>query len=252
MTGPTAPIIRPDETLIGVIVPFDMALDRELWRWVPEDVSLLFTRTPYAALPVTVEMAETVGDLAVVEQSTRDLRLVNPSVYAYGCTSGSFVNGLAAQRRMVETMRVVGGADAVTASGALLQALTHLDLGRVAVATPYEPHVTARLGSFLWEAGIEVVSSEHLGLTGDIWKVPYETTRDLVRRTDRPEAEAIVVSCTNLATYDVIAPLEAELGKPVISANQATMWAALRALGRQGVGPGQQLVDGSRFDQSVA
>lgn len=252
MTAPTSPIIRPDESLIGVIVPFDMALDSELWRWAPEGVSLLFTRTPYAALPVTVEMAEAVGDLDVVEQSTRDLRSVSPSVYAYGCTSGSFVKGLVAQRRMVEAMRAVGGADAVTASGGLLQALTHLGVDRIAVATPYEPHVTQRLGAFLWEAGIEVVSSEHLGLTGDIWKVPYETTRELVRRTDRPEAEAIVVSCTNLATYDVIAPLEEELGKPVISANQATMWAALRALGRQGVGPGQRLITGGLPDLSVA
>jgi hypothetical protein len=30
--------------------------------------------------------------------------------------------------------------------------------------------------------------------------------------------------CTNLATYDLITPLERELGKPVLTANQATMW----------------------------
>ena len=52
-----------------------------------------------------------------------------------------------------------------------------------------------------------------------------------------------MVSCTNLHTYDVIAGLEAELGKPVISASQATMWAALRRIGRRPVGPGQRLVE---------
>ena len=40
-------------------------------------------------------------------------------------------------------------------------------------------------------------------------------------------ADAIFVSCTNLWTYDVLGALEAELGKPVLSANQVTAWATL-------------------------
>jgi maleate isomerase len=67
-------------------------------------------------------------------------------------------------------------------------------------------------------------------------------TAKLVRDTDRPDAEAVFISCTNLPTYDVIAPLEAELGKPVLTANQVTMWSALTLAGRKAVGPGQQLL----------
>ena len=40
----------------------------------------------------------------------------------------------------------------------------------------------------------------------------------------------------------MIAPLEAELGKPVITANQVTMWALLEAMGRRAVGPHQWLI----------
>jgi maleate isomerase len=54
------------------------------------------------------------------------------------------------------------------------------------------------------------------------------------------------VSGTNIATYDVIAPLEAELRKPVVTANQVTMWALLGAIGRQAVGPHQWLLSGPR------
>jgi len=229
------------EQLAGVIVPFDMALDSELWRWTPPGVSLLLTRTPYVPLPVTVEMAETVADLEMVRQCARDLCSVGPEVLAYGCTSGSFINGVRGERRMVEVMRSVSGADAVTTSGALLAALAHLGVTRVATATPYDAEVTARLAGFLEEAGIGVVGSGHLGLHGEIWKVPDRTTMHLVREADTPEAEAIVVSCTNLATYDIIGPLEDELGKPVISANLATMWATMRALGRAAVGDGRLL-----------
>lgn len=241
MTTPGESRPAPEDHFVGVVVPYDMALDHELWRWMPEGVRLLFTRTPYAPLPVTVEMAETVGDADVVRQSTLDLATVRPDAFAYGCTSGSFVNGRAGERRIAEAMQQAGEAPAVTASGALLQALVHLGVQRVATATPYEPGVAARLTTFLGEAGIEVTGSAHLGLTGDIWKVPGEQVLELVRAVDTPAADAILLSCTNLPTYDVIATLEEQLGKPVVSANQALAWAALRLLGRQGVGPGQRL-----------
>ena len=48
-----------------------------------------------------------------------------------------------------------------------------------------------------------------------------------MRTTAQAGGDAVFVSCTNLSTYDVIAPLEAELGRPVLTANQVTMWAAL-------------------------
>ncbi|MFK4273932.1 aspartate racemase/maleate isomerase family protein, partial [Streptomyces milbemycinicus] len=55
--------------------------------------------------------------------------------------------------------------------------------------------------------------------------------------------DALFISCTNLPTYDVIPQLEAELRMPVLSANQVTMWAALKAIGAQAVGPYQALLD---------
>jgi maleate isomerase len=239
-TGPAGP---PPQLVVGVLVPYDMALDREMWRWAPDDVTLAFTRTPYSPLAVTVEMAEHVGDVAVVRRGTEDLGAVSPAVCAYACTSGSFVNGLAGERRIVDAMVDAGAPQAVTTSGALLRALAALDARAVAVATPYDDAVTDRLARFLAEADVRVVASAHLGLTAGIWQVPYARTADLVRRADTADADAVLVSCTNLPTFDVIAPLEQELGKPVITANQATVWAALRAAGRTATGPGQRLVE---------
>src|SRR5690606_38344285 len=78
---------------VGVIVPYDPALDRELWRWTPEDVSLLITRTPFVPVPVTMEQANRVSEEAAVYNATRDLLTPQPEVVAYACTSGSFVRG---------------------------------------------------------------------------------------------------------------------------------------------------------------
>ena len=124
-------------------------------------------------------------------------------------------------------------------SGALLTALRHLDIKRIATATPYTADITAGLSSYLAEAGVDVIAAAGLGLTSDIWTVPYDVTAELVRDTDRPDAEAVFISCTNLPTYDVIAPLEAELGKPVLTANQVTMWSALSAIGSPMMAAGQ-------------
>jgi len=67
-------------------------------------------------------------------------------------------------------------------------------------------------------------------------------TAKLVADTDSPAAEAIFVSCTNLPTYDLIATLETELGKPVLTANQVTMWSALRHAGVSARGVSQSLI----------
>jgi arylmalonate decarboxylase len=55
--------------------------------------------------------------------------------------------------------------------------------------------------------------------------------RGLARAADDPAAAALLLSCTNLYTVELIAGLEAELGKPVVSSNGATYWYCLRRLG---------------------
>jgi len=214
--------------LIATIVPYDFALDREMWRWAPTEVSLLVTRTGRLPVLETLEMAEQISTEEVLRSRTLDLLDVEPDVVLYLCTSGSFVRGVAGERRMREVMRETGAPRAVTTSGALLTALDHLGVRSVSLATPYLPIMNTRLESYLAEAGIRVVASGGLGLVQHIWRVPPASVYDLVLTIDHPDAEAVFISCTNLQTYDLIAPLEKELGKPVLTANQVSIWAALR------------------------
>jgi maleate isomerase len=161
---------------------------------------------------------------------------------AYACTSGSFVAGRAGERALVSCMVESGAEAAVTTSGALVEALSQLGVTRLGVATPYDAAVTARLHDFLEESGVRTTGSAHLGLTERIWTVPYAVTAALVRDVAAAGCDAVFVSCTNLPTYDIIAPLEAELGIPVLTANQVTMWAGLRRVDLAAVGPGQSLL----------
>lgn len=235
---------------IGVVAPYDFALDRELWRWVPEDVALLTTRTPYSPLSVSIDQALTVSDNDAVAACTRSLITTQPEVVTYLCTSGSFVNGIAGERELVAAMRAAGSPAAMTTSGAMLMALRHLGLTRIAIATPYDTQITQLLVDYLSEAGVGVTASTFLGLDDLIWRVPYASTVQLVRDAVRrgPDCEAVFISCTNVPTYDLIAPLERELGMPVLTANQVSMWAALHLAGIAAVGDGQGLLGHNQVD----
>ncbi|MFH9870851.1 decarboxylase [Streptomyces lydicus] len=228
---------------VGVVAPFDFALDRELWRWVPDDVSLHLTRTPFVPVEVSLDLARLVSEHETLDAAVQALCAVSPQVICYACTSGSFVGGVAGERAMCAAMVQAGEVPSLTTSGALIEALREIGARRIAVVTPYTKSVTDSLEDYLGEAGITVTGRAYLGLTRHIWKVPYRDVVDMARAAVVGAADALFISCTNLPTYDVIPQLEAELRMPVLSANQVTMWAALREIGVTAVGPYQALLD---------
>jgi maleate isomerase len=228
---------------VGVVAPFDFALDRELWRWAPDDISLYLTRLPFVPVPMTVEMACELSDPDRVRRATADVLAPEPLVVTYACASASFIGGMGGERALTASMMSAGAPAATTTSGGLISALGLLGLRRIAVVTPYIDSVTQRLLTFLGEHGVEVVSSVGLGLLDHIWKVGYAEIVQAVTAVDVPEADGLFISCTNVPTYDIIGPLERWLGKPVLTANQVTMWSALRHLGSPMMAAGQWLAE---------
>ena len=228
-------------TGIGLIAPFDFVLDREYWEWIPANVSLHVTRTPFLDLHVGIDMAEQVSEAEVLTAAAQALTIANPAVTVFACTSGSFVHGPAGEERCRQAILAGGARRALTTSGALVEALTALGSRRIAVVTPYDTSTTTRLIEFLDEAGFETTSCAFLGLKGDIFRVNPSTVYRLVKAADSQDAEAIFISCTNLRTREAISVLEHELGKAVLSANQVTIWAALKAVGVKVEVPGQRL-----------
>ena len=216
---------------VGLIAPYDFALDDEYWRWLGNGQTLCAARTPYYEHPVSVRMAKAVRNTAELVVAARSLAMVRPAATVYACTSASFIGGLAGERTIRDVMAEAGLASPATTSGALVDALGSLGIRRVAIGSPYNAELTRLLAHFLAEAGYEVVGGAFLGLDGDISRVDSRSVYHLARATDSPEADAIFLSCTNLRTFDVLAAAERDIGKPVLSANQVSMWAVLRAAG---------------------
>src|SRR5690625_6452099 len=110
---------------IGIIAPFDLALERELWRWAPLDVSLHLARTPYEEISVSLGMAELVSEAHHVQAATRDVLSVDPEIVAYLCTSGSFINGVSGEAELRQAI-VAAGAPRSEEHTSELQSRGHL------------------------------------------------------------------------------------------------------------------------------
>ena len=89
-----------------------------------------------------------------------------------------------------------------------------------------------RLKMFLEGSGLDVLHMRGLNKLGGIEDIPPGDIRRLVLRlVDRPDADGVFVSCTSMRTASIIDSLEAAIGKPVVSALQATVWESLRLAG---------------------
>lgn len=215
---------------IGLVVPFDFALDDEYYKWLPSEVPMFVTRTPQLLDPnVTVDLAKEVSSELAVVPAVSSLLAVQPAAIGYACTSGSFVNGLAGERHLHEVMLKAGAKAAVTTSGALAEAIKTLGIKRLAVVTPYNAELTELLVDYLAQVGAQVTSAGYFDMERDIARIEEDAVERIAHTVDSIDAEAIFFSCTNLHTFEIIERLERQLKKPILSANQVTAWSTLKA-----------------------
>jgi len=161
----------------------------------------------------------------------REIGRAAPTVVVLAHTASSYVNGFASEPALVARLASGSGAPAVTAAGAVRAALLSLGVKRLALGTPYPESITA-LGLAYWRAaGFDVVSYRRLGDIPDIYATTEAQARDLARAVDSAVADGVLLSGTGMPTVGVLAELERELGKPVVSSNQALLWQALRLIG---------------------
>ncbi len=222
---------------IGLLVPTgNTVMEPEFERMKPEGLSVHANRI-YLEKVTPEALKGMEGEAEAAASALVSCRL---GVIAFGCTSGSFVGGKGYEAKLEAKISAATGLPAVTTSGAVLRALERLGVSRVALATPYIDEVNAIEERWLKDNGIEVTASAGGGIveTADIQECEPGVAYERARAVDSPEAEAIFISCTGFRTLEIIERLEAELGKPVISANQATFADCLRHLGMHQVAPG--------------
>jgi len=126
------------------------------------------------------------------------------------------------------------GVPAITSAMAVGGAVRALGARHVALVSPYSEPVNARAKHY-FEAkhGLRIAALEGFAASDfyAIGQLGPENARDAFARIDRPEIEAFVVPGGNFPTMATIPEWEREFKKPVVTTNQAAIWAMLRALG---------------------
>jgi maleate isomerase len=215
----------------GLLVPSsNTTVEPEFYRALPREVTLHVARL-YLDKIATGTIASMVSD---IEMQSRSLASADVDIIVLGAAAPSFLKGLGYDREMAKKIEAASGKRATTTSTALIEALQYLGVSRVVLGAAYDDKVNAIAKSFLEVNGFNVLDAQGLGLVDNlvVGRLDATSAYELARKIDRPDAEAIVLACTNWKTMDVIERLERELGKPVLSTTQVTIWTALRAIGR--------------------
>jgi maleate isomerase len=226
-------------TRLGVILP-SVNTVVEAWynRIIPGGVSLHTTRM-LLANPVSQETLKRMDHEEGVAAARR-LADCRPKVIAYGCTASSIVQGPEYDVHLQRQLTEATGVPCFSAVSAIVDALRTIGAKSICVASPYTDAIDHAESAFFRAVGFEVLGAANLGIEdGFALAAPSASEMtDLARRAWKPGADALLLSCLNMNSHEVVKSLEQELQRPVLTSTTATLWKLLRMAGHAVAIPG--------------
>lgn len=212
-----------------ILMSTDLAAESDFFDMVPDGVAVHITRLKTDDYTTNETLARHIE--AMADAASRIQPDVRPDVISYSCTSGSIVIG--EERVMAEIRKGAPYAKPMTLVTGVVDALRELRVSRLVVGTPYLDEINTREAEFLVSKGFEVLDIQGLNLeTGiEFGRVTPAYWKRFALELDRPDADAIFLSCGGIRSLEVAAEIEEAAGKPVITSNQAQFWSCLRRAG---------------------
>jgi maleate isomerase len=178
-----------------------------------------------------------------IETGARYLATARVDAISYGCTTGSFFKGPGWDAEMIALVEKTAGVPAVATSPSVVAALRAFGARRLSVATPYPEWNNERLRAYLGAHGFEVLNLEsepHAAKAGNqgINDQDPAVIVEFATRACRPDADALLCSCTAWRSVEAVEEIERRTGKPAVTSNQASIWMTLRRLGHAKPIPG--------------
>ena len=218
---------------IGLIYPAACCvMEPELYAMAPEGVSIHTARLTLAG--ATMDGLSNMMADDGLEQAASLLAQAPLHAITFGGTSASFLEGIGYDQRVCERIAALApGIPSSTTSTAALRALRALGAKSVSFVGPYLEDITERGRIFFDANGFDVTGAHAMGISSNpgLEELPLERVYEFARERAEPRADAVFISCTGIRTVGAIEALETDLGVPVVSANQATFWDALRLAG---------------------
>ncbi len=190
----------------------------------------------------TVEALSDMGSLPRLLEGARILEDRGVSSVVWSSTSASFVLGWDGAKRQADALEDALGVPASTTAFAFVNAAKKLGAGRAAVAATYPGDIARLFEKFLQIGGISVsrVGSRGIFTAAEVGTLGREAVLELAVGNDDGAADVLLMPDTALHSAAWVEEIEDAIGKPVITANQATFWEAMRLAGdteaREGLG----------------
>ena len=213
-----------NQPAIGLVVlQSDETLEHELKRWLPEHYRLFHTRIPNS---LQVDSVSLTAMRDLLPQSVALLPSnANFKVIAYGCTSASTLIGEQGVRDAIHSVRP--GCAVTNPISAIKAKLASVSAKRIALLTPYEPTVSQALVQHLERHDYHIVHAATFNESRDdkVARISIESLNNAIDTlASKRDIDAVVASCTNLRTFDLLSAAIEKVGCPVISSNSALAW----------------------------
>lgn len=221
----------PHPALGLIVLQVDETIEQDFRRIFPPELAKLHvTRIPSGEELTPDTIATMEGTLPAAARLLPQAARFD--AVGYGCTSGTTLIGAPRVHALV-------GAEVDTAAvtdplSAALAAMRALGLRRIGVVSPYVESVAGPIKRAFEAAGFAVPATLSFGeeVEARVARIdPASISAAAVEVAGRAQVDGVFLSCTNLRTLDIIAPLEAKLGVPVLSSNQVLGWQMARMAG---------------------
>ncbi|MFJ4323470.1 decarboxylase [Streptomyces tricolor] len=224
-------------TALGFLYPGHSAEDDypRIEQLLGSDIRVDLSHTDIGEDAHRVDALREMGSGERLAAGVEGLRLAGAETVVWACTSGSFVHGWEGAQQQVRTLARLAGMPASSTSFAFVHAAREIGVRRVAIGATYPEDITALFAEFLRAAGLEVTGTRSSGIVtaAEAGTWGEEDVLTLARAADAPDAEAVLLPDTALHTAAHLGVLEKSLSKPVLTANQVTVWEGLRLADRR-------------------
>ncbi|GKQ37687.1 decarboxylase [Streptomyces sp. A012304] len=229
-------------TALGFLYPGHSAEDDypRIEQLLGSDIRVDLVHTDIGEDAHRVDALRQMGAPERLAAGVEQLRLSGAEAIVWACTSGGFVHGWDGAHEQVRALALTAGMPASSTSFGFVHAAQEIGAGRVAVGATYPDDVAELFAEFLRAGGIEVTGLRGSGIVtaAEVGTWGEGEVFALARGADTPDAQAVLLPDTALHTVAWLPALEETLGKPVLTANQVTVWEALRLTDRRVNAPG--------------
>ncbi len=212
-----------------ILMSTDLAAEADFYDMAPKGVAVHITRLKTDDYTTNETLSRHIEYMA--DAASRIQPDTKPDVVSYSCTSGSIVIG--EEKILEEIGKGAPYAIPMTLVTGVVDALRELEAKKIVVGTPYLDEINTNEAEFLYHKGFEVLDIQGLNLkTGiEFGTVTPGYWKKFALEIDRPDADAIFLSCGGIRALEVVDEIERLTNKPVVTSNQAQMWSCLRRAG---------------------